>query len=49
MKSADEYRKNAEACRKLAKELSDKNHAALLEKMAKTWDSLANDRDKDRD
>jgi hypothetical protein len=47
MKSADEYRKNADECRKLAKAMSNPEDKVLLEKMAESWDGLADDREKD--
>jgi hypothetical protein len=44
LKQADEYRKNAEECRELAKHaLTHKERDELLE-LAETWERLANDR-----
>lgn len=47
MRPVAEYRKNAAECRKMAKEMSTPAHRALLEKMAKSWDRSADQREKD--
>ncbi|PVE25238.1 hypothetical protein DC522_06825 [Microvirga sp. KLBC 81] len=45
MKKASEYRKHAEECRALAKQLPEGPQRDQLLEMARTWDNLANDRD----
>jgi hypothetical protein len=46
MKTAAEYRKHAEECRALAKQVPDGEHRNQLLEMARTWDNLAADREK---
>ena len=45
MKKASEYRKHAEECRELAKQVPEGPQRDQLLEMARTWDNLANDRD----
>ncbi|HEU6441731.1 MAG TPA: hypothetical protein VFF38_05180 [Microvirga sp.] len=45
MKKASEYRKHAEECRILAKQVPEGPQRDQLLEMARTWDNLANDRD----
>ncbi len=45
MKKASEYRKHAEECRILAKQVPEGPQREQLLEMARTWDNLANDRD----
>ena len=45
MKKASEYREHAEECRRLAKTAIGE-HRTHLEKMAKTWEELARDRER---
>lgn len=45
MKKASEYRKHAEECRALAKQVPEGPQRDQLLEMARTWDNLANDRD----
>lgn len=44
MKTAAEYRKHAEECRILAKQLPEGEQRDQLLEMARTWDDLARDR-----
>ena len=46
MKTAAEYRKHAEECRALAKQVPEGEQRNQLLEMAKTWDNLARDREK---
>ena len=46
MKTAAEYRKHAEECRVLAKQVAEGEHRNQLLEMARTWDNLAADREK---
>jgi len=46
MKTAAEYRKPAEECRVLAKQVAEGEHRDQLLDMARTWDNLAADREK---
>jgi hypothetical protein len=46
MKTAAEYRKHAEECRVLAKQMSDGDQRNQLLEMAKTWDNLALERER---
>ncbi|MBD2749693.1 hypothetical protein IC232_23730 [Microvirga sp. BT688] len=46
MKTAAEYRKHAEECRVLAKQLAEGEQRDQLLEMARTWDNLARDREK---
>jgi hypothetical protein len=46
MKTAAEYRKHAEECRGLAKQVAEGEHRDQLLEMARTWDNLAADREK---
>jgi hypothetical protein len=46
MKTAAEYRKHAEECRVLAKQVPEGEHRDQLLEMARTWDNLAADREK---
>ncbi|WP_157934685.1 hypothetical protein [Microvirga ossetica] len=45
MKTAAEYRKHAEECRVLAKQVPEGEHRDQLLEMARTWDNLAADRE----
>ena len=45
MKKASEYRKHAEECRALARQVPEGPQRDQLLEMARTWDALANDRD----
>ena len=45
MKKASEYRKHAEECRILAKQVPEGPQRDQLLEMARTWDALADDRD----
>lgn len=45
MKKASEYRKHAEECRALARQVPEGPQRDQLLEMARTWDNLANDRD----
>ena len=45
MKTAAEYRKHAEECRVLAKQVPEGEHHDQLLEMARTWDNLAKDRE----
>jgi hypothetical protein len=45
MKKASEYYQNADSCRQLAKTAITPEHAAMLENMAQTWESLARERE----
>jgi hypothetical protein len=46
MKTAAEYRKHAEECRVLAKQVPEGEQRNQLLEMARTWDNLARDREK---
>ena len=46
MKKVSEYRERAEECRTMAKRASFESHREMLLKMAATWDSLAEDRER---
>ena len=46
MKTAAEYRKHAQECRALANQVPAGEHRNQLLEMAKTWESLAQDREK---
>lgn len=46
MKKASEYRKHAEECRVLAKQVPEGPQRDQLLEMARTWESLAKDREK---
>ncbi len=45
MKKASEYRKHAEECRTLARQVPEGPQRDQLLEMARTWEALANDRD----
>ena len=45
MKTAAEYRKHAEECRVLAKQVPEGEQRNQLLEMARTWDNLAKDRE----
>lgn len=45
MKKASEYRKHAEECRALARQVPEGPQRDQLLEMARTWDKLADDRD----
>jgi hypothetical protein len=47
MRTVAEYRHNAEECRNLAKLLSKPEDKEILEQMARTWDGLAKQRERD--
>jgi ferric-dicitrate binding protein FerR (iron transport regulator) len=44
MKKVSEYQAHADECRRLAAGTSNEEHRAALQRMAETWESLANDR-----
>ena len=46
MKKASEYRRHAEECRQLARSADSDEHRQLLINMAATWDSLADERER---
>jgi hypothetical protein len=46
MKTAAEYRKHAEECRVLARQVHEGEQCNQLLEMARTWDNLAKDREK---
>ncbi len=46
MKKASEYRQHTEECHTLAKQVPDGVQRSQLLEMAKTWDALAEDRDR---
>ncbi len=46
MKTAAEYRKHAQECRSLAKQVPEGEQRNQLLEMARTWDNLAVDREK---
>ena len=46
MKKASEYRKHAEECLALAKQVHDGEHRKQLLEMARTWNALAEDRER---
>jgi hypothetical protein len=46
VKKASEYRQHAEECRTLAKQVPEGPQRKQLLEMARTWDELANDRDR---
>jgi hypothetical protein len=45
VKKASEYRKHAEECRALARQVPEGPQREQLLEMARTWDNLANERD----
>jgi len=46
MKTAAEYRKHAQECRALAKQVTEGEQPNQLLEMARTWDNLAADRER---
>jgi hypothetical protein len=46
MKKASEYLRNAQECRRLLESVADPEQQAMLQKMADTWEGLANDRER---
>jgi len=46
MKTVEEYRKHAEECRVLAKQVPEGEQRNQLLEMARTWDNLAADRER---
>ncbi|WP_262298314.1 hypothetical protein [Microvirga sesbaniae] len=46
MKTASEYRKHAEECRVLAKQVPEGEQCNQLLEMARTWDNLAIERER---
>ncbi len=46
VKKASEYRKHAEECLALAKQVPDGEHRKQLLEMARTWNALAEDRER---
>ena len=46
MKTAAEYKKHAEECRVLAKQMPDGEQNKQLLEMARTWDTLAAERER---
>jgi len=46
MKKASEYRKHADECRRMLASFATAEQKAMLENMAKTWDTLADDRER---
>jgi hypothetical protein len=49
MRTAAEYRRHAEECRRLARHTTVPADRQSLEKLAENWETLANLRDRDRD
>jgi hypothetical protein len=47
MRKAADYRKHAEECRMLARNMAPGEQRDLLLNMAQTWESLAADRERD--
>jgi hypothetical protein len=47
LRTVNEYRNNAEECRKLAKLMSRPDDRKTLEQMALTWEKLAKDRERE--
>jgi hypothetical protein len=46
VKKASEYRQHAKECRALAQQMQDGEQRNQLLEMARTWDALAEDRDR---
>jgi hypothetical protein len=46
MKIVAEYRDNARHCRELAAAMESPKHKKMLERMAKAWDALADERER---
>ena len=46
VKKASEYRKRAEECLALAKQVPEGEHRKQLQEMARTWNALAEDRER---
>jgi hypothetical protein len=46
MKKASEYRKHADECRRMLASFATEEQKAMLENMANTWDTLADDRER---
>jgi hypothetical protein len=46
MRKISEYQEHADQCRLLAKMMGAPEHKAMLENMAQTWESLAEERRK---
>ena len=46
LKKASEYHQHAEECRVLARNAANNEQRTALEKMAQTWESLAQDRER---
>ena len=44
MRKAEEYKRHADECRRLAAASSNEDSRSLLLEMAQTWESLARDR-----
>jgi hypothetical protein len=47
MRIVDEYRHNAKQCRKLAQKITEPDWRDVLEKMAESWDRLADEHELD--
>jgi hypothetical protein len=47
MKKVEEYRRHAEDCRQMAKRFTSPHERGTLLSMARTWESLAADREAD--
>jgi hypothetical protein len=47
METATEYRRFAQECRRLARDAKTERHRKIMEDMARAWDTLAADADKE--
>ena len=45
MEKASEYRRNAQACRDMARTTGSPEHKTMLENMAEAWETLAKNRE----
>jgi hypothetical protein len=48
METATEYRRFAEECRRMAREIKGERHRGILEDMAREWEKLAKEADRER-
>jgi hypothetical protein len=48
METATEYRRFAEECRRMARETKGERHRGILEDMAREWEKLAKEADRER-
>jgi hypothetical protein len=48
METATEYRRFAEECRRMAREVKTARHCTILEEMAREWEKLAREADLER-